>query len=1319
MASSSSSSSSSTTPKLKYEVFLSFRDEETQKNFRSHLYDAFSRENINTFIDDKLNRGEEISPALLTAIEQSKISVIILSKGYGSSSWCLKELEKIVECKKKYSQILIPIFYHVDPSDVRKQTGDFGKAFSQLEERFKVDDPEMLQRWKTALTDIGNLSGFTSDNTRDEASLVKNIVENILKKLNDECSEIDNENPVGLDSTIEQIENLLCTKGVRRLGIWGIGAIGKTTLACAVIRKISEKFAAHYFIQNIREESEKSGGLNDLHRSLMSAVFGDKYPGIEFTLKRKRLDSRIIITARDEHVLEECEVDPKHIIKMVGLSDDEAFQLFNHYAFRGNSPTEDCIELSSRAVAYAEGVPLALRVLGSSLFGKTKKVWESTLENLKRDPDMDIHNVLKVSYDGLDGKQKEVFLDIACFFKGCERALIEEVLDANYGFGSHNYINVLIERSLITTLSKIITMHDLLQAMGREIVRQESSNNPAKCSRLWDHEEIYSVLTTNKGKGTIRSISLDMSKAKEIRLRPKAFNKMHNLRFLKAYGFTHGNKVYGFEHLEFDFSELRYLSWFNYSAKSLPQYFNPENLVALYLTDSKLERLWTSVKNLNNLKHIDLSHSKHLLEMPNLLLCPNLKSLILQGCINLHEDFSSIRYLNKLVLLNLKECKSFESLPINPGWKYLQRLILSKCSNLKTVPHIPDTVEELYLDGTGIKDLSSLKHLSNLEILNLENCSELESLPQSIGESENLRIVILSNCSKIKTVPCIPRSVEELYLDGTAIEELPPLEHLSKLVILSLKNCLRLESLTESICEVKSLQCLYLSGSSKLDRLPNGLKNLKALEELEVEGVGITDISSLSLTCLNNLKKLSLMRCGLQKPPVNLACHKLEQLNLENCCIEVLPKNLGELHSLTFLYLGGNNFDSLPDSIKDLSMLYELDLSNCERLKSIPQLPDNSLRIQAKGCTSLEAVSGLPTQCLSMGTDNEEISFINCCNLKLDLTDTLPNIERNADLWFSSEENTTFLLSRVNLEKAYSLAKAYSPPMAYSLAKAYSLLPKAYSLAKAYSLPKASICYPGSEIPAWFTFTSQNGHIEFPSDWLNDDLIGFAFCAVASFRDYEEAGALQVRCHLFVNGVFVSAGCLFNGYGHEVIESDHVFLGYDYDIMSLELLSVRLNSKDYVEFFVEHESTNCKEKRKVKKCGVRLLYTKYNDKKTDARVKRDRRFQTIKGCLRCHLHCCVRCYLHCCVKHDEMDEYKPSEILNAWSPHPEIYKPPIRRDYSVYIWFKVYAHLVQQKRMDQASKLEVNWNLLKGKAGLILCEYANDLAEILAHGHIF
>ncbi|XP_044470089.1 disease resistance protein RPV1-like isoform X1 [Mangifera indica] len=517
-------SSSSITPKLEYEVFLSFRGEDTRQNFTSHLYEAFRRKNIKTFIDDKLNRGEEISSSLLKAIEHSKISVVIFSKDYASSRWCLNELEEILKCKKAYDQIVIPVFHDVDPSVVRNQTGDFEKAFAELEKHVMVDS-EMLTRWRTALRDAANLSGYDSKDYRKEADLVKDIVNTVWKKLNYNSSVIYSKDLVGLESSIEEIENLLFSKGVSKLGIWGIGGIGKTTLASAIFKKISKQFEESYFISNIREESEKSRGLNDLCQKLSSAILGDEYPNHGFTFTKRSLisrkkvfivfddvtnleqiqclmgvfdnldsKSRIIITTRDKHVLRNCEMD--HIHEMTMLSYHNAFQLFALHAFKGNPPIEDYIELSSRLVDDAKGLPLALKVLGSFLFERTEREWKSTLQNLKTSPHGDVQKVLKISYEGLDDKQKCVFLDIVCHFKGYKRDLVEAILNTR-DLDAHIYINVLIERCLITTSFDTITMHDLLEEMGREIVRQESIDNPGERSRLWDHEDIFSVLKYN------------------------------------------------------------------------------------------------------------------------------------------------------------------------------------------------------------------------------------------------------------------------------------------------------------------------------------------------------------------------------------------------------------------------------------------------------------------------------------------------------------------------------------------------------------------------------------------------------------------------------------------------------------------------------------------------------------------------------------------------------------------------------------------------------------------------------------------------------
>ena len=149
----------------KYDVFVSFRGEDTRDNFTSHLYSALCRQNIQTFIDDHINRGDEISESLVNAIEASAISVIIFSERYASSRWCLDELVKILDCKKEYAQIVIPVFYRVDPSDVRNQTGSFGDSFSKLEQRFKENSKKLLT-WRKALKEAASLSGFNSLNIR-------------------------------------------------------------------------------------------------------------------------------------------------------------------------------------------------------------------------------------------------------------------------------------------------------------------------------------------------------------------------------------------------------------------------------------------------------------------------------------------------------------------------------------------------------------------------------------------------------------------------------------------------------------------------------------------------------------------------------------------------------------------------------------------------------------------------------------------------------------------------------------------------------------------------------------------------------------------------------------------------------------------------------------------------------------------------------------------------------------------------------------------------------------------------------------------------
>ena len=168
-----SSPSSSSTHWWTYDVFLSFRGEDTRKTFTSYLSGALKRKGIWTFRDDeKLERGNTISKELLKAIEKSRFAIVIFSENYASSKWCLDELVHIVRCKKETGLKVLPVFYHVNPSDVRKQRGTFAQVFKEHKKRFgrsflersKRCKSEKMKKWRFALREVANIAGWDLQN---------------------------------------------------------------------------------------------------------------------------------------------------------------------------------------------------------------------------------------------------------------------------------------------------------------------------------------------------------------------------------------------------------------------------------------------------------------------------------------------------------------------------------------------------------------------------------------------------------------------------------------------------------------------------------------------------------------------------------------------------------------------------------------------------------------------------------------------------------------------------------------------------------------------------------------------------------------------------------------------------------------------------------------------------------------------------------------------------------------------------------------------------------------------------------------------------
>ena len=153
-------SSSTSHPSLNYDVFISFKPEDTRRIFVGHLHKALQMKAINAFIDsNELHNSDEDPSEVLEAVADSRLSVVVLSKHYASSKWCLKELVKIMECMKSVKQIVVPVFYEVDRSDIRSLESSFEEGFGKY-------DREEVRRWKSALFEVAGLSGWDSRNYR-------------------------------------------------------------------------------------------------------------------------------------------------------------------------------------------------------------------------------------------------------------------------------------------------------------------------------------------------------------------------------------------------------------------------------------------------------------------------------------------------------------------------------------------------------------------------------------------------------------------------------------------------------------------------------------------------------------------------------------------------------------------------------------------------------------------------------------------------------------------------------------------------------------------------------------------------------------------------------------------------------------------------------------------------------------------------------------------------------------------------------------------------------------------------------------------------
>ncbi|XP_071720058.1 disease resistance protein Roq1-like [Rutidosis leptorrhynchoides] len=719
----------------------------------------------------------------------------------------------------------------------------------------EIDDEEKskwdgkIDKWKKALTDVANLKGeavTTSTTGRKQTEVIKNLIGDVNRRLG---VLIVMNSPVltGMDEHIEFISSWLkdgSTDTVDILTISGMGGIGKTCLAEYIYVKHSLSFERSSLIKDINKKccTDQSVKMIDLQKELFSDISKSKVvkskavpdykSNIESALKDKKVlvvlddvgnvhqlnnllgqggfcpGSKIIVTTEDVSLTKKCElhnVQPRHTVLLLkGLNKNSSMQLLSLHAKKPEGLWGDYREVSEKLLKYCEGHPWALKELGLYLSPHGIDGWEEFTKSLDKEMNEDMEKLLRKSFDSLPSpSDKKLFKHIASFFVRKDRVCVETILKAckiNLVTGIKN----LTDRCLLRIGPRNeFLMHPLIQAMGREVVRQESPNELWKRSRLWSTEDSCNALERNKVMECLQGFVLDWSESQgSIEVDTDAFSTMDNLVLLQL---NNVDITGSFQKLP---KELVWLCMNRSPLTSIPEDIPMKNLVVLDMSYSKFINVDFDLYNFESAQHssfqnlkISKSCSKDnsvllSLKILNLSFCDQLRSLrglckftslerlILAGCVSLIEICEKIDKCNQLVIIDLSYCIMLRNLPSTMfELKKLEALSLDGC-NLHEFPgNVSNDDLQKLSDEFRVYIASQTSSVSNVEA---------DVKPGAIC-SANTSLVCDSREDKLESYPMEFSSLsmsEMLSLDGEPVVYLPNcVRSLRRIELLSLEEC--------------------------------------------------------------------------------------------------------------------------------------------------------------------------------------------------------------------------------------------------------------------------------------------------------------------------------------------------------------------------------------------------------------------------------------------------------------------------------------------------------------------------------------------------